>query len=318
MKRSFACFVLILSGTLTQSAPPDVPKEVVGEKNKPVFFDVKATNKKFAFAPGFDKTKCPIVKLATEDDSPDVVQFMAFPAEDGEFYVTFWTTGEKKYSQTVLRIGKGKPVPPGPLPPVPPVPPDPDGQTYTAPVWIFIVEETSKRTSDYVLFLQDIAYWNDLEKKGYKMRPYDIDSADAKRMKLDSIKDSQGNKPALPFLVFADSAGKVIKVSAVPTDTKQLTPLLPKVKLPQSIDVTPAPAPTPVPVPLQPTIIYPSSYAVPGVAAPVQPFRSLQHDSHSCPNCGHSSRATHIQLGSGPLPGTHWHSCPVCSARWWH
>lgn len=128
---------------------------------------------------------------------------------------------------TVL-IGNGSPDPtPGPLPPNPnpPIPPVPV-VSYDPPVWVYLVEETSKRTPETALVLQNVKYWNELETKGYKFRPYDKDSADVKKRGLDSIKGA----PALPYLVFADKDGAVIGVQSLPGSTAAITPLLPSVK----------------------------------------------------------------------------------------
>lgn len=230
--------VLLLTCATGFSAPPEVTREVVGKAGEPVFFEARGDAAKVAFAPGFDRIKCPIVRLYSDD--PSVMQFMAFPKSDGEYYVTFWTTGEKAYSQCVLKIGKGaEPVPPKPDP-VPPV------DTYTAPVYVFIVEETAQRTPETSRLITDVKYWNDLETKGYKMRPYDKDSADAKRMNLDTVKDNTGKSVPLPYMVVADNVGKVINVYPLPTDTARLTALLPKVKVQQKIVVEPVSTVAPV------------------------------------------------------------------------
>lgn len=40
-----------------------------------------------------------------------------------------------------------------------------------------------------------------------------------------------------------------------------------------------------------------------------------QYEGHACPDCG---RYEWVQSDTrGPIPGSHWHSCP-CGARWWH
>lgn len=112
---------------------------------------------------------------------------------------------------------------PGPNPPAPVV-------SYDAPVWVYLVEETSKRTPELALILQNVKFWNELETQGYKFRPYDKDSNDAKKRGLDSIKDKEGRAPALPYLVIADKDGAVIAVHPVPGSTAGIVPLLPPVK----------------------------------------------------------------------------------------
>lgn len=127
---------------------------------------------------------------------------------------------------TVLVGGAPSPGPtpnPGPIPPAPVV-------SYEAPVWLYLVEETSKRTPELSLILQNVKFWNELESKGYKFRPYDKDSADAKKRGLDSIKGKDGASLALPYLVVADKDGAVIGAYPCPGSTAGIAPLLPPVK----------------------------------------------------------------------------------------
>lgn len=108
------------------AAPPEVPKTLSAKVGKPVLFDVKTDGAKpFGWAPGFDKAKCPVVRLYSDD--PAVSSFMAIPDEAGSYVLTFWTigAGEKGFSQVVIATEE-KPVPPVPPgPPIPPAPTDP-------------------------------------------------------------------------------------------------------------------------------------------------------------------------------------------------
>lgn len=223
--RFLAIAVVMCAATIGTCAPPDAPKEIEGKAGKVILFDVKGEPGKVAFAPGFDKAKCPVVRLHSDD--PTTLSFMAIPEVDGEYILTFWTQGDKTYTQTKLKIGKG--VPPNPIPD--PVPPVPDTVGLDGPVWVYLVEETSQRTPALANIILDVAFWNDLETKGYKMRPYDRDSADAKKMKLDNVKDKNGNALAVPYLVFTDKDGKNVSALPLPTSTQGIKSVLPKIKV---------------------------------------------------------------------------------------
>lgn len=106
-----------------------------------------------------------------------------------------------------------------------PQPPDninPPTIEYTAPVWVFIVEESATRTANVSRFLNDTAFHKRLESAGFKWRVYDKDSADAKRIGLD--------KYPLPSVVFADSNGKVIKSHTMFDSIKHFEDALPAIK----------------------------------------------------------------------------------------
>lgn len=128
---------------------------------------------------------------------------------------------------TVVVGGKG---PPGPNPEPPPGPAPAPVVSYDAPVWVYLLEESSKRTPELSLMLQNVKFWNELESKGYKFRPYDIDSPDAKKRGLDSIKDKEGKALAVPYLVVADKDGGVIGAYPCPKSTAGVAPLLPPIK----------------------------------------------------------------------------------------
>lgn len=115
----------------------------------------------------------------------------------------------------------------GPIPPIPPkpIPPEPDSTTYESPVKLYIVEETAQRTTAITKLLLDLEFWNDLEKQGYIMRPYDITSTDAKRMGLDKIKQPT------PFIVVVSKDGSVIGSYPLPLTREGVKVILPKLKL---------------------------------------------------------------------------------------
>lgn len=124
---------------------------------------------------------------------------------------------------------------PGPNPGPAPNPPGPNPGpapvvSYDAPVWVYLIEESSKRTPEMALMLQNVKFWNEMESKGYKFRPYDVDSPDVKKRGLDSIKDKEGKALAVPYLVVADKDGGVIGAYPCPKSTAGVVPLLPPVK----------------------------------------------------------------------------------------
>lgn len=57
-----------------------------------------------------------------------------------------------------------------------------------------------------------------------------------------------------------------------------------------------------------------SAPAVSEVTA-ARPFRGGYNPSHNCPSCG---RAEYVQSGSGPVRGTHNHTCRSCGTVWYH
>jgi hypothetical protein len=116
--------LLLAAAATTDAAPPEAPKEPVKAKvGKPSLIDLKVVDKgAFGYALGFDKADCPFVRLYADDAT--TASFMAIPEKAGTYYVTFWTVGEKGYSQLVLVVEEDKPKPPpAPVPvPVPPAP----------------------------------------------------------------------------------------------------------------------------------------------------------------------------------------------------
>lgn len=161
--------------------------------------------------------------------------------------VNFDTKKFTKKRETVVIGGTG-PLPPIPVPPLPPgpVPPTPEPSVlYDPPIRLFIVEETSARTTAIAKMILDVDYWNGLEKTGYVMRPYDVSGVDAKRLGLDKIKQP------LPFIVISDKSGNVIRSDPLPLTRDGVTKILPPIKTKLNLD-------TPVVVPLT-TYTLPSS-----------------------------------------------------------
>lgn len=118
MKRSlFLCLWLALSPSAlpASGAPPEVPATLQVKTGKPVIFDVKADGgKPFSYALGFDKSKCTVVRLYSDD--PAIASFMAIPDEDGDFLVIFWTRGDKETGYARLTITAGGGTDPAPNP----------------------------------------------------------------------------------------------------------------------------------------------------------------------------------------------------------
>lgn len=115
---------LLLLGAMFQTAtaaPPEVPGKLPAKVGQAVIFDVKADGtKEFSYAPGFDKSKCSIVRLFSDD--PATASFMAIPNEAGDYYITFWSRGDKEkgYAQLVIQATGGA-IPPPKKPDDPPV-----------------------------------------------------------------------------------------------------------------------------------------------------------------------------------------------------
>lgn len=159
-----------------------------------------------------------------------------------------------KKRQYVVIGGKVEPVPPLPPNPNPPVPPIPDNGTVEGPVKLFIVEETSSRTTAITAMILDIPFWNDLEKEGYTMRVYDVSGTDAKRYQLDKIKDEKGNVRQVPFMVAASKDGTIIKSFPLPVTREGVKEKLPKIKVKLSLD-----EPT-----VMPSSVFQQTYYLPG------------------------------------------------------
>jgi len=134
-------------------------------------------------------------------------------------------------------IGSGGEIDPAPKPkPKPDPKPEPSPVLeHDGPIWVYIVEETAQRTPTIAGILLDIKYWNDLESKGYKMRPYDKDSPDAKRMKIDTAKDDKGSTLEYPYITFVDGNRKVIRSIPLPSSTANISGILPQIKKSTSV-----------------------------------------------------------------------------------
>lgn len=220
------CWFAVLAG----AAPPsvDFPNEI------------KANSDYVTIRPKTDAKQITYVGLSNTDPFPS-----AFLKDARDFVLPTRGLANGKYRfagvaslndehtefrfTVVVGDGKDTPIPPSPGPqPTPPVPPSP---ALDAPVWIFLVEETAERTPALSLILQDVKFWNGLEGKGYKFRPYDKDSSEAKKRGLDSIKDKDGRTLVYPYLVIADKNGSVVSAHPVPASTAAITPLLPAVRV---------------------------------------------------------------------------------------
>lgn len=100
---ALSCVVLALVAPPVAAAPPEVPARLVVKVGKPAVFDVKPdAGKEIAFAPGFDKSKCPVFQLQSRPGAP--AAFFALPDEAGTYYLTFWSVGDKDaaFSQLVI------------------------------------------------------------------------------------------------------------------------------------------------------------------------------------------------------------------------
>lgn len=206
---------------------------------------------------------------------------------------TYYFTGvaslndEHTVFQFLVIVGEGQVDPPiPPKPPEPPVPP-PDTNTYDSPIRLFIVEETSMRTTAVTKLLTDVEFWNDLEKQGYIMRPYDITGADAKRLGLDKIKQP------VPFLLVTAKDGTIIKDYPLPLTRDGVKAVLPKIKpkLPIGLETQPSIG----------TTIQPQFKTV---SAPMH--------SHTCPFDGTTWWHTDASFGN-----TAAHTCPTCGRVVW-
>lgn len=97
--------------------------------------------------------------------------------------------------------------------------------TYDPPLWIIIVEETSTRTASTARVIGNTPYWDDLEKRGYLMRPYDVSTPDAKIRGFDKV------SPLPAMMVYTKEGIKVWdKWKELPALNSSITGMLPKVK----------------------------------------------------------------------------------------
>lgn len=189
------CAAVVFVGTLC-AAPPDVPKELPAKPGKPVLFDVKIeAGKQLGWAPGFDKNRCPVVRLHSDD--PATLSFMAIPDETGDFYVTFWTVGEGKFSQTVIKVG-GAPVPP-PVDPVDPQPPPPS-------VYYFLVIRADGPADPAFTKAMGLPAWAELRKKGHQFKDKTVSAAAA------DLNLTLPPGTALPCVVTLSVAGGASKI----------------------------------------------------------------------------------------------------------
>lgn len=200
MRTAILCVLLTCSTLL--GAPPEVPKEpVTGVSGETLFFDVKGESGKVAFAPGFDVTKCRVVRLHSDD--PSIMSYMAFPKKDGEFYMTFWTQGEKAYNQVILRSGDYKKVDPSPKPEPNLLP------VKVESLWVVVVEDTKAvRTIEVAKMLND-PFWLTLAPK-HEFRHYLNTSDTAKESGY--VAEAEKTGVGYPAVILIDGVtGKKIK-----------------------------------------------------------------------------------------------------------
>lgn len=166
MRRVLTLAVFSLFPALAFAAPPDVPAKLTAKVGAPVLFDVKPDGAKpFMFAPGFDKSLCPIVRLYSDD--PKVASFMVIPQAAGEYYVTFWTRGEEesKYVQLVITVTRDGVAPP-PKPPAPPVdPPVPVPVAY-----YFLIVRVDGPASPAFTAAMSLPEWSGLARAGHNYK----------------------------------------------------------------------------------------------------------------------------------------------------
>lgn len=150
-----AIALLLFTSTAALAAPPEVPAPITAEVGKPVVFEVKMEKgKKFGFAPGFDKSKCVVVRLYTDD--LDTAQFLAIPSAKGDFYLSFVTEGETKFSTLVIQVGKSPVNPPD----------NPPGPVATGPYYFVVVRPDGAYTPEFLAAIQ-LPQWDELKKAGH-------------------------------------------------------------------------------------------------------------------------------------------------------
>lgn len=124
-----------------------------------------------------------------------------------------------------------KPLPeptPAPKPAPPPAPPKPEpgpGPIASADVaWILVIEETASRTPAQGKVLTDAAFWLGLKARGIEWRHYDKDAPglaakhylDYEDQAIDLASPDAPPTAGLPFVLFLDKTGKVIRAFKLP------------------------------------------------------------------------------------------------------
>lgn len=84
--------------------------------------------------------------------------------------------------------------------------------------WVVIIEESSERTKEAALILQDWNWRQSLEERGINLRVYDDDQKEAEGYR-------KLNLP-LPAVVFILPDGKVVKATKMPTTKKDVESLI--------------------------------------------------------------------------------------------
>lgn len=80
--------------------------------------------------------------------------------------------------------------------------------------WVIVVEQTEARTPEVATLMRDLPYWQSLEKRGLKWRPYDYDSDDSKPYR--AIADSVGLPAVIVLGGQGELAGKTLAKFPLP------------------------------------------------------------------------------------------------------
>jgi hypothetical protein len=84
--------------------------------------------------------------------------------------------------------------------------------------WVVIIEESSERTKEAALILQDWTWRQSLEERGINFRTYDDDQKEAEGYKKLNL--------SLPAIVFILPDGQVVKTAKLPKDKKGVENLI--------------------------------------------------------------------------------------------
>lgn len=270
--RSIATSVLLcfLAG-VGYSAPPtvDFPKETKATSDY-VILTPKTDAKTITYVKGFYNSGVnmadgvePFPSAMLKDAKVFMLPVRGLPKGKYSFTGVASLNDEHTVFDFSILVGEGvtPPVPPNPIPPNP-NPPIPD-VLYDTPIKLYVVEETAQRSTAVTKMLLDLEFWNELEKQGYIMRPYDITSADAKRMGLDKIKQPT------PFIAVVAKDGTLISSHPLPLTREGVKAILPKVKV--SFKILEEQIPLSNHNPLQYT---PAATGVPPYSFPQTPYRA--------------------------------------------
>lgn len=87
--------------------------------------------------------------------------------------------------------------------------------------WVVIVEESSERSKETALLLQDWDWRQSLQERDINLRVYDVDQPDASSYAALNLQ--------LPAIVFVTPEGKVVSTAKLPQDKKGVESLIQKV-----------------------------------------------------------------------------------------